>query len=46
MTGAACEAGNTYPSVALDVTSDFHRGSCFPVICVFLFHIIVLSFVF
>jgi len=34
MTGAACGAGNTYPSGAPDFTSSFHRGSCCPVICV------------
>jgi len=40
MTGAACGAGNAYPSGA----PDFHRSSCCPVICVSLFHVIVLSF--
>jgi len=45
MTGAACGAGNAYPYGAPDFTSDFHRGSC-PVICVSLFHVIGLSFVF
>jgi len=44
MTGAACRAGNAYPSVAPDFTSGFHRGSCCPVICVSLFHVIVLDF--
>jgi len=44
MTGAACGAGSAYPSGALDFTSGFHRGSCCPVICVSLFHVIVLSF--
>jgi len=43
MTGAACEAGNAYPSGAPDFISDFHRGSCCPVICVSLFHVMVLS---
>jgi len=33
MTGAACGAGNAYPSRA----PGFHRGSCCPVICVSLF---------
>jgi len=41
MTGAA---ENAYPSGAPDFTSGFHRGSCCPVICVPLFHVIVLSF--
>jgi len=44
MTGAACGARNGYPSGVLDFTSGFHRGSCCPVICVSLFHFIVLSF--
>jgi len=43
MTGATCVAGNAYPSGAPDFTSD---GSCCPVICVSLFHVIVLSFEF
>jgi len=46
MTGAACRAGNAYPPGAPDFTSGFHRVSCCPVICVSLFHVIVLSFVF
>jgi len=46
MIGAACGAGNAYPSGAPDFTSGFHRGSCCPVIFVSLFHGIVLSFVF
>jgi len=46
MTGAVCGAGNAYPSGARDFTSGFHRGSCCRVICVSLFHVIVLSFVF
>jgi len=46
MTGAACGAGNAYPSGAPDFTSGFHRGSCCLVICVSLFPVIVLSFVF
>jgi len=44
MTGTACGAGNGYPSGAPDFISGFHRGSYCPVICVFLFHVIVLSF--
>jgi len=46
MTGVACGAGNAYPSGAPDFTSGFHRGSCCPVVCVSLFHVIVLSFEF
>jgi len=46
MTGAACGTGNAYPSGAPDFTTGFHRGSCCPVICVSLFPVIVLSFVF
>jgi len=46
MTGGACGAGNAYPSGASDFTSGFQRGSCCPVICVSLFHVIVLSFEF
>jgi len=42
--GAAFGAGNGYPSGAPDFTSVFHGSSCCPVICVSLFHIIVLSF--
>jgi len=34
---------NKFPSGAPDFTSGFHRGSCCPVICVSLFHVIVLS---
>jgi len=45
MTGAACGAGHAYPSGAPDFTSGFHTGSCCPVICVYLFPVIVLSFV-
>jgi len=41
VTGAACEAGNAYPSGAPDFTSGVHRGSCCPVICVSLFPVIV-----
>jgi len=41
MTGAACGAGNAYPSGAPDFTSAFHRSSRCPVICVSLFHVIV-----
>jgi len=37
---------NAYSSGALDFTFGFHRGSCCPVICVSLFHVIFLSFVF
>jgi len=44
MTSAACGAENAYTHGALDLTSGFHRGSCCPVICVPLFHVIVLSF--
>jgi len=44
MTGAACGAGNVYPSGAPDFISGFHRSSCCPVVCVSLFHVIVLSF--
>jgi len=44
LTGAACGEGNAYPSGVPDFTSDFLRGSCCPVICVFLFHAIILSF--
>jgi len=44
LTGAACGAGNAHPSGAPDFTSDFHRGSCCPVICVSLCHVIILSF--
>jgi len=46
MTGAACGAGNAYPFEAPDFTSGLHRGACCPVICVSLFHVIVLSFEF
>jgi len=44
MAGAACGAGNAYSFGAPDFTSGFHRGSCYPVICVSLFPVIVLSF--
>jgi len=44
MTGAAHAAGNAYPSGAPNFTSGFHRGLRCPVICVSLFHVIVLSF--
>jgi len=44
MTGAACGAGNAYPSGAPDFTSGFHRASSCPIICVSLFHVIVLDF--
>jgi len=44
MTGAACEAGNTYPSAVPDFTSSFHRDSCCPLICVSLFHVTVFFF--
>jgi len=44
MTGAACGGGNAYPSGAPDFTSGFHRGTCCPLICVPLFHVIALSF--
>jgi len=46
MAGTACGAGNAYPSGAPDFTSGFNRGSCCPVICASLFHVVVLSFVF
>jgi len=46
MTGAASGVGNAYPSGAPGFTSGFHRSSCRPVICVSLFHVVVLSFVF
>jgi len=39
MTGAACGAGNAYPSGAPDFTSGFHRGSWCPVICVSSFQV-------
>jgi len=42
--GAACGAGHDYPSGGPAFTSGFHRGSCCPVICVSLFHAIILSF--
>jgi len=42
--GVACAAGNAYLSGAPGFTFGFHRGSCFPVICVSLFHVIVLPF--
>jgi len=32
MTGAACGAGNAYPSGAPDFTSGFDSGSCCPVL--------------
>jgi len=44
MTGAACGAGNAYPSGAPAFISGFHRGPCCPVIGVSLFQVIVLSF--
>jgi len=44
MTGAACGAGNAYPSGAPDFPYGFHRGSCCPVNCVSLFYVIILSF--
>jgi len=44
MPGAACGAGNA--SGAPDFTSGFHRGSCYPVICVSLLHVIGLFFEF
>jgi len=46
MTGAACGAGNAYPSGAPDFNFGFHRGSCCPDICVSLFHVIILDFEF
>jgi len=44
MTGAASRT--CFPSGATDFTSGFHRGSCCPVICVSLFPVIFLYFVF
>jgi len=44
VTAAVCGSGNAYPSGAPNFTSDFHRGSCCPVICVSLFYVIVLFF--
>jgi len=44
MPGAAWGAEKTRPSRAPDFTSGFHRNSCCPVTCVFLFHVMVLSF--
>jgi len=44
MMGATCVAGNAYASGAPYFTSGFHRGLCCPVICVSLFHKMVLSF--
>jgi len=42
---AACGAGKVYPSGAPDFTSGFHRGSCWSVICVSFFHVILLSWI-
>jgi len=39
-TGKWVYKGNAYPSGAPHFTSGFHRGSCCPVICVSLFHVI------
>jgi len=36
--------GNAYPSGSPDFTSGFHRGSCCPVICTYLLHVIISSF--
>jgi len=44
VTGATCGTGNAYYSGAPDFTFGFHICSLCPVICVFLFHVIVLSF--
>jgi len=44
MMGAGYGAENAYPSGKHHFTSDFHGGSCYPVICDSLFHVIVLSF--
>jgi len=44
MPGAACGTGNPYPTGAPYFTSGFHRGSCCPVSCVSISHVIVLSF--
>jgi len=46
MTGAACGVGNAYPPGTPDITSCFHRGLFSPVICVSLFHVIVLFWIF
>jgi len=46
MTGAACGAANAYPFGAPDFSSGLLRGSCYPVIYISLFNVIVLSFVF
>jgi len=42
--GDTCGAGTVCPSGPPDFTSEFHRGSCCPVIGVYLFQVIVLSF--
>jgi len=44
MPGATCGAGNAYSFGEPDFTSGFRRGSCCPVICVSLLHVIVLTF--
>jgi len=44
MACTACGGGDACPSGARDFTSGFHGGSCCPVICVSLFHVMVLSF--
>jgi len=48
MTVVWCGSGNTYLSGAPGFSSPFHRGSCYPVICLFLFyvHVIAMSFEF
>jgi len=46
MTDATCGAGNAYPSGAPDFTFLKNKSSCCPVICVCLFHVIVLDFEF
>jgi len=44
--GCRMRSGSACPSGAPDFASGFHGGSCCPVICVSLFHVIVLSFEF
>jgi len=45
MTSGACRTGNAYPSGVPDFTSGFHRGSCCPVICISLFHVLVFGLI-
>jgi len=42
--GCRMRRRKSYPYGEHNFTSDFHRRSCCPVICVSLFHVIVLSF--